>query len=309
MELVVVSGLSGSGKSVALAMLEDLEWYTLDNVPARLLSLVVGELVELDDPKFRRLAIGLDSRPRPEDLPVTLALLEDLRGRQLRCQLLFLHASETALVQRYLDTRRRHPHSPMQSGERTLADAIGYEQSLLAPLAEAADLVLDTSTMSVHELRDIVRDRVADQPRNQVSLQFQSFGFRQGIPKDADFVFDARFLPNPYWEPHLRPLTGRDTPVAEYLSASPEVQSYLDDISRFLDSWLGRIEAANRSYLTVAVGCTGGRHRSVFLAERLAQRFAEDFPGVTVRHTGLEEPRDASQPAPNPAAGADRTSR
>jgi RNase adapter protein RapZ len=301
MELVVVSGLSGSGKSVALAMLEDLEWYTLDNVPARLLSLVVGELVDSDDPKFGRLAIGLDSRPRPADLPVTRSLLDDLRGRGMNCQLVFLHASEAALVQRYLDTRRRHPHTPTTAGDRTLADAISYEQELLGPLAEAADLVLDTSTMSVHELRDIIRDRVAGQPRNQVSLQFESFGFRQGIPKDADFVFDARFLPNPYWEPDLRMLTGRDPGVIDFLSAHAEVDAYLEDIGRFLESWLGRIEAANRSYLTVAVGCTGGRHRSVYLTERLAARFQDAFPGVTVRHTGLERMaasgRDA---APNP---------
>jgi RNase adapter protein RapZ len=288
MELVVVSGLSGSGKSVALAMLEDIEWYTLDNVPARLLSLVVGELVKSDDPKFGRLAIGLDSRPRPEDLPVTRGLLEDLRGRGMRCQLVFLHASEPVLVQRYLDTRRRHPHTPDKSGDRTLAHAISFEQELLTPLTESADLVLDTSNMSVHELRDIIRDRVAGQPRNQVSLQFESFGFRQGIPKDADFVFDARFLPNPYWDPNLRMLTGRDGKVIEFLGASVEVQAYLEDVRRFLASWLGRIEAANRSYLTVAIGCTGGRHRSVYLAERLGALFQDDFPGVTVRHAGLE---------------------
>lgn len=288
MELVVVSGLSGSGKSVALAVLEDLEWYTLDNVPARLLSLVVGELIQGDDPKFRRLAIGLDSRPRAEDLPVMRQLLEDLRGRGMRCQLVFLHATEAALVQRYLDTRRRHPHTPATAGDRTLADAIDYEQELLGPLAESADLVLDTSTLSVHELRDIIRDRVAGQPRNQVALQFESFGFRTGLPKDADFVFDARFLPNPYWEPELRALTGRDPAVIDFLSSHPEVARYLEDVGDFLASWLSHIEAANRSYLTVAIGCTGGRHRSVYLTERLAARFQDEFPGVTVRHAGLE---------------------
>lgn len=288
MEIVVVSGLSGSGKSVALAMLEDLEWYTLDNVPARLLALVVGELTEGDDPKFSRLAIGLDSRPRPADLPVMRQLQADLEARGIRCQVIFLHASEPVLVQRYLDTRRRHPHSPDATGGRTLADAIGYERELLAPLAESADLVLDTSMLSTHELRDIVRDRVAGQPRNQVALQFESFGFTQGIPKDADFVFDARFLPNPYWDPELRRFTGRDAQVIEYLAAHAEVEAYLEDIARLLSQWLPRIEAANRSYLTVAIGCTGGRHRSVYLAERLAARFRDDYPGLTIRHAGLE---------------------
>ena len=300
MQLVVVSGLSGSGKSVALAMLEDLEWYTLDNVPARLLSLVVSELIDAGDPKFERLAIGLDSRPRPEDLPVIRRLLDDLRSRGVSRQLLFLHASEPVLVQRYLDTRRRHPHTPDAGGDRTLAGAIEYEQALLAPLAESADLVLDTSTMSVHELRDIVRDRVAGQPRNPVALQIESFGFRQGIPKDADFVFDARFLPNPYWEPELRLLTGRDEDVVRFLAARPEVEAYLDDITRFLRNWLLRIEAANRSYLTVAIGCTGGRHRSVYLAERLGERFRDDFPGLSVRHASLEQARARDGHTPNP---------
>ena len=288
MELVVVSGLSGSGKSVALAMLEDLQWYTLDNVPARLLALVVGELVDSEDAKFERLAIGLDARPRAEDLPVIRNLMEDLRARGLRCQLIYLHATENVLVQRYLDTRRRHPHTPAQAGDRTLASAIQYEQELLAPLAESADLVLDTTATSVHELRDIIRNKVADQPRNQVALQFESFGFREGVPKDADFVFDARFLPNPYWEPQLRPLTGRDAPVAEFLAASPTMEAYIGDLTRFLGSWIGNIEAANRSYLTIAVGCTGGRHRSVYIVERLAEHFREAFPGVTVRHASLE---------------------
>jgi UPF0042 nucleotide-binding protein len=303
MELVVVSGLSGSGKSVALAMLEDLQWYTLDNVPARLLALVVGELVDSEDAKFDRLAIGLDARPRREDLPVIRGLMEELRGRGLRCQLVYLHAAENVLVQRYLDTRRRHPHTPAQAGDRTLASAIQYEQELLAPLAESADLVLDTSATSVHELRDVIRDKVANQPRNQVALQFESFGFREGVPKDADFVFDARFLPNPYWEPELRPLTGRDAPVVDFLAASPTVEAYLGDITRFLDNWIGSIEAANRSYLTIAVGCTGGRHRSVYIVERLAGHFREAFPGVSVRHASLErlEEEQGQAPAtPNP---------
>ena len=303
MKLVVVCGLSGSGKSVALAMLEDLQWYTLDNVPARLLGTVVSELVGSGDPKFARLAVGIDARPRAEDLPMVHRLLEDLRGRGVDCQLLYLHATENVLVQRYMDTRRRHPHTPDKSGDRTLVSAIGFEQDLLAPLAEAADLVLDTSAMSVHELRDIVRNRIADQPRNQVALQFESFGFRAGVPKDADFVFDARFLPNPYWVPELRPLTGVDEGVIQYLDASPMVEAYVGDITRFLDTWIGGIEAANRSYLTIAIGCTGGRHRSVYIAERLAAHFRDAFPGVSVRHASLERlsaEEGGAPPARNP---------
>ena len=290
MEVIVVSGLSGSGKSVALGMLEDLGWYCLDNVPSRLLPLVLGELTTGDDPKFGQLAIGLDARPRPEDLPVVQRLLADMRARSVRSQLLYLHASDPVLMQRYLDTRRRHPQSIGGAGpERTLADAIAYERRLLGPVAEAADLEVDTTTLSVHELRELIRERVVGRPRQQVSLQFESFGFRHGLPADADYVFDARFLPNPYWEPPLRALDGRDHAVDQYLAAHDEVLAYVDDLAGFLEAWLPTIEAANRSYLTVAVGCTGGRHRSVWIVERLAERFRGRYPGVQVRHSALHD--------------------
>jgi UPF0042 nucleotide-binding protein len=289
MEIIVVSGLSGSGKSVALGMLEDLEWYCLDNVPSRLLSLVLGELTSGDDPKFRQLAVGLDARPRPEDLPVVQRLLTNLRSSEVNLQLLYLHASDSVLIQRYLDTRRRHPQSIGQHGERTLADAIAYERRLLGPLSECADLVVDTTTLSVHELRELVRQRVVGRPRQQVSLLFESFGFRHGLPRDADYVFDARFLPNPYWEPSLRALSGRDQAVHEYLSRHEEVIAYVDSVAAFIDEWLPRIEAANRSYLTIAVGCTGGRHRSVWIVERLADRFRQRYPDVQARHSALHD--------------------
>ena len=289
MQLVLVSGLSGSGKSVALAMLEDLDWYCLDNIPVRLLPVVLDELTHASDAKFQKLAIGLDARPRDEDLPRIETLVPEIRGRGIDCRLLYLHASDEALMQRYLETRRRHPQSMTSAGGRSLEDAIRYERRLLAPLAESADLVIDTSDSSVHELREVVRDRVARHPTQRVSLQIESFGFRHGVPADADFVFDARFLPNPYWEKSLRPLNGLDDPIREYLRGFPEVQAYVDDLAGLLESWLPRIEAANRSYLTVAVGCTGGRHRSVYIAEKLAARFRERYPDLVVRHTGLPD--------------------
>ncbi len=287
MDLILVSGLSGSGKSVALAMLEDLDWYTLDNIPVRLLPGVLDELTRAPDAKFQRLAIGLDSRPRGEDLQRLESLVPSLRASGVHCQLVYLHASDEALVQRYMETRRRHPQSMASAGGRRLEEAIRYERELLAPLAESADLVLDTSGTGVHELREIVRERVARHPRQAVALQLESFGFRYGVPGNADFVFDARFLPNPYWEKNLRPLTGLDPAIREYLEGFPEVQRYIEDLARFLENWLPEIEAANRSYLTVAVGCTGGRHRSVYITEKLAARLRARYPEATLRHSAL----------------------
>ncbi|MEJ2515134.1 MAG: RNase adapter RapZ [Gammaproteobacteria bacterium] len=292
MDLILVSGLSGSGKSVALAMLEDLDWYTLDNIPVRLLPGVLEELTRAPDAKFERLAIGLDSRPRGEDLRRLETLLPSLKNSGVNCQLVYLHASDEALMQRYLETRRRHPQSMASAGGRRLEEAIRYERELLAPLAESADLVLDTSDTGVHELREIVRERVARHPRQTVSLQLESFGFRYGVPANADFVFDARFLPNPYWEKTLRPLTGLDPAIREYLDGFPEVQRYIDDLVSFLERWLPGIEAANRSYLTVAVGCTGGRHRSVYITEQLAARLSERYPDATLRHSALPAAAD-----------------
>jgi UPF0042 nucleotide-binding protein len=290
MELILVSGLSGSGKSVVLAMLEDLDWYCLDNIPVRLLGMMLEEMTREGDAKFAKLAIGLDARPRDQDLPELESLLPSLRDRGVDCRLLYLHADDDALTQRYLETRRRHPQSMVSAGSRSLEDAIRYERRLLAPIAELADVVIDTSRSSVHELREIVRDRVAGHPSQRVSLQLESFGFRHGLPPDADFVFDARFLPNPYWEKSLRPLTGRDPEIVAYLDGFAEVQSFIEDIATFLETWLPRIEAANRSYLTIAVGCTGGRHRSVYIVEKLGARFRERYPDARLRHASLGEP-------------------
>lgn len=290
MELILVSGLSGSGKSVVLAMLEDLDWYCLDNIPVRLLGMMLEEMTREGDAKFAKLAIGLDARPRDQDLPELESLLPSLRDRGVDCRLLYLHADDDALTQRYLETRRRHPQSMVSAGGRSLEEAIRYERRLLAPIVELADVVIDTSGSSVHELRAIVRDRVAGHPSQRVSLQLESFGFRHGLPPDADFVFDARFLPNPYWEKSLRPLTGRDPEIVAYLDGFAEVQSFIEDIATFLDTWLPRIEAANRSYLTIAVGCTGGRHRSVYIVEKLGARFRERYPDALLRHASLGEP-------------------
>jgi UPF0042 nucleotide-binding protein len=282
--LVVVSGLSGSGKSVALNMLEDLGWYCIDNIPAGLVQAVVSHSVQTAEPAYRRLAVGLDARNRPDDLAAIPALLDGLAGTGLRCEIVYLHADDEVLLRRYAETHRRHP---LAGDDRSLADAIAEERRLLHPLIDRSDLVIDTSRMSVHELRDLIGRRIESQGPGRLSILFESFGFKHGVPGDADFVFDTRTLPNPYWEPTLKPLTGRDGPVIAFLEASPQVQRMADDMVRFLEARLPEYQAANRGYLTVALGCTGGQHRSVYLVERLAAHFRRQYPNLLVRHNAL----------------------
>lgn len=284
MRLLIISGLSGSGKSVALHMLEDLDYYTLDNLPARLLPTLINELGEMGDPKFDRIAIGMDTRPAPEDVEETARLVDQLRGKGDGCEVLFLQADTEVLLKRYSETRRKHP---LSSDGRGLKEAIAFERQLLAPICDLADVVIDTSRMSVHELRVSVRERLASSSDGSMSLLFQSFGYKHGIPGDADFVFDARSLPNPYWVSGLRGLTGLDPPVIEYLQEHAPVARFIDDVSGFLQHWIPEIQRSNRSYLTVAVGCTGGQHRSVFITERLATLFRDQGFRVLLRHSEL----------------------
>ncbi|HEY7754397.1 MAG TPA: RNase adapter RapZ [Steroidobacteraceae bacterium] len=282
--LVVVSGLSGSGKSVALNMLEDLGWYCIDNIPAGLVRAVVEHSVRTGEALYRRLAVGLDARNRTDDLAAVPGLLEDLSRTGLRCEVVYLHADDEVLLRRYAETHRRHP---LAGADRSLADAIAEERRLLHPLADRSDLVIDTSRMSVHELRDLIGRRIESQEPARLSILLESFGFKHGVPGDADFVFDTRALPNPYWEPALKPLTGRDGPVIAFLEASPRVHRMAEDLVVFLENRLPEYEAANRGYLTVAIGCTGGQHRSVYLVERLAAHFRPRYPNLLVRHNAL----------------------
>jgi UPF0042 nucleotide-binding protein len=282
--LIVVSGLSGSGKSVALNMLEDLGWYCIDNIPAGLVQSLVSHSLSTEEPIYRRLAVGIDARNRPADLASIPSLITDLRRAGLRCEVLYLHAEDEVLLRRYAETRRRHP---LAGGGRSLADAIAAERRLLHPLIDASDLVIDTSRMSVHGLRDTIAKRVEPDTPGRLSILFESFGYKHGAPGDADFVFDARTLPNPYWEPALKPLTGTDRRVIEFLESSPQAERMVGDLIRFLESRLPEYEAANRGYLTVAIGCTGGQHRSVYLVERLASHFRAKYPQLLVRHNAL----------------------
>jgi UPF0042 nucleotide-binding protein len=288
MRLIIVSGLSGSGKSVALAMLEDLDYYCVDNIPAGLLPGFIAYTVRTSEVAYRRTAVGVDARNRPEDLDDVPRLVAELRRSGIGCELVFLRADNDTLLERFSETRRRHPLSRSGLG---LKEALEQEERLLAPVANAADLTIDTSKLSVHELRELVRERVVERKSGGPSLLFQSFAYRHGVPDDADFVFDARALPNPYWESSLRELTGRDEAVARFMAGHEEAAQFLADVTGFLERWLPSLVRSNRSYLTVAVGCTGGQHRSVYLAERLAAHFDDRYGRALIRHRDLASRR------------------
>lgn len=281
MRLIVVSGLSGSGKSVALRMLEDLDFYCVDNLPAGLLPDFISHSVRSDESQYRLTAIGIDARNRPEDIQIVPGQVAELKRSGVDCEIIYLRAEPETLLKRYSETRRRHP---LSRGGLGLAEAIAEEQRLLEPVAGAADLVIDTSRCSVHDLRELVRQRVGERTDSHMSILFESFAFKHGLPGDADFVFDARSLPNPFWEPGLAEYTGLDQPVIAYLEKHAVVQRWLDDLTKFLENWIPDMARTNRSYLTIAVGCTGGQHRSVFLVERLAAHFRQRYPLVMAQH-------------------------
>jgi RNase adapter protein RapZ len=286
MRLILLSGLSGSGKSVALHMLEDLEFYCIDNIPAALLKSFISHTVHSESNVYQRTAVGIDARNPDAEIETVPMLLDELKRSGINCELLFLVANDDELLRRYAETRRKHPLS--RRGE-SLQEAIALERRVLEPVLNAADLVVDTSRMGVHELRELVNRRIGKRPRDRLSILFESFGFKHGIPGDADFVFDARSLPNPYWEPSLRALTGRDEAVVRFLESQSSVEGFIEDIARFIEARIPEHQAANRRYLTVAIGCTGGQHRSVYIAERLAARAAAQWPQVSVRHSALPD--------------------
>ena len=284
MRLVIISGLSGSGKSVALHVLEDLGFYCIDNIPVPLLKSFVDEIVPRQDPTFDNVGIGLDARSRPSDLAEVPALVQKLRADGLSCEIIFLQADTKILLSRFSETRRKHP---LSNSKTSLEEAIAKERELLSPIINSAELVIDTSRMSVYQLRDQIRERVAPRTPGAVSILIESFGYKHGLPANADFVFDVRCLPNPYWEPQLRPLTGKDDRVREFLDAAPMVQRMVDDIAQFLEAWIPRYQDFQRSYLTVAIGCTGGMHRSVYVAEAVANKLAAKHVNIRTHHNEI----------------------
>jgi RNase adapter protein RapZ len=284
MRLIIVSGLSGSGKSVALNTLEDLGWYCVDNIPAGLLGAFISHTIRSGNKGYHQIAVGLDARNEAGEILSVPHQVQDLRRSGIACEIIYLHAEESVLLRRYAETRRRHP---LARDGADLRAAIAEERRLLEPIIYSADLVIDSSRLSVHALREMIRQRVEQRAASRLSIMFESFGFKDGIPTDADFVLDARTLPNPYWEPALRPLNGRDEEVVAYLQSRPEVEDFYQDIARFIEKRIPLYQQHNRAYLTVAIGCTGGQHRSVYLVERLAKHFGELYPQVMARHTAL----------------------
>jgi UPF0042 nucleotide-binding protein len=284
MRLIIVSGLSGSGKSVALHMLEDIDYYCVDNIPAALLKPLISHTIRDSGDIYPRTAVGLDARNRPAEIATVPQLVDELRRSGICCDVLYLHANDEVLLKRYAESRRKHP---LIGDGVSLREAIATERSLLEPITTAADLVIDTSHMGVHALRELIRGRIDRRQGGRLSLMFESFGFKHGIPGDADFVFDVRSLPNPYWEHALRPLTGRDAPVAAYLAGHASVREMIGELIAFLARRITEFASANRGYLTIAVGCTGGQHRSVYVAEQLAAHFRLSYPQVLTRHDSL----------------------
>ncbi len=288
LRLIIVSGLSGSGKSVALHVLEDLGYYCIDNIPAALLKSAMREVQSGEGSAGELLAVGVDARNRSQDLEALPGLIDDLRDQGVRTDIVFLHASDEILLQRYSESRRRHP---LAEHGAELRKAISAEREILTHVNDAADLIIDTSQTSIYELADAIRERVDRRKPDSLSVLIESFGYKHRIPADADFVFDMRCLPNPYWSVELRGLTGLDSEVVEFLDAEETFHAMFEDIVSFLNRWIPRFEAAHREYLTVAIGCTGGQHRSVHMTEKIAASLREYHEPVLTRHNNLPHRR------------------
>ncbi|ASA56155.1 RNase adapter RapZ [Vibrio gazogenes] len=285
MRLIVVSGQSGAGKSVALRVLEDLGYYCVDNLPIDLLDAFLQSV----QGSKQNVAVSIDIRNLPRDpslLSETFLSLKQSVSHNVN--VLFLDATEDALLKRYSETRRIHPLS-LHNSNLTLAQAIAQEKRILAPLKQQADMLFNSTNKSIHELSETIRMRVEGRERKHLIIVFESFGFKYGLPSDADFVFDVRFLPNPHWQPELREFTGLDAPIKSFLEQHAEVLDMRQHIQSFIDYWLPSLEKNNRSYLTIAIGCTGGKHRSVYLTQQIGEYFSQLGHQVQIRHTSLEQ--------------------
>lgn len=294
MRLIVVSGLSGAGKSVALNTLEDEDFYCIDNLPTGLISPLVEQLLPGDMAIHECVAVGIDARSDVSDLRAFPELLDRLRERDgLSVEVVFLQTAMDTLLRRFSETRRKHP---LSRDGMPLIEAIDREQDILSGISDRADLLIDTTHLTLHGLRALLRERLLPDDPHGLSLLLQSFGFKNGVPLDSDFVFDVRCLPNPHWEPRLRALTGADQEVIEHLEASEDVERMFESIRDFLERWLPAFQAENRAYMTVSIGCTGGQHRSVYLAYRLAGHFRDRIEQVSVRHRELQLSDRVSRP-------------
>lgn len=284
MKLLIISGTSGAGKSIVLHALEDIGSYCVDNLPMALLPAFAKEMASSEKQVYETIAVGLDARNLTNDFAAFPQLLREIGDSGIHYEVIFVDASDDTLIKRFSETRRRHP---LTDSEVPLEEAILNERLMLKPVIAHADMQIDTSRTNVHQLRDLVQKRIDPSSSSTMSVLFESFGFKHGIPVEADFVFDVRCLPNPHWEPHLRALTGCDSEVADFLESHDEVNCMFDEIKNFIESWLPRFAADNRSYLTIAVGCTGGQHRSVYFVKRLTEHFQNLQQRVLTRHREL----------------------
>jgi UPF0042 nucleotide-binding protein len=278
-DVIIVSGMSGGGKSTALNALEDLGYYCIDNLPGAMLP-NFGPRIPANPDLYRKVALGIDARSRESDLQVVIDWIDSLKEKGFNCRLLFITAEENVLIKRFSETRRRHP---LTGSDKVLPAAIKNEKLLLEPLRKCSDQVIDSSNTNIHQLRRQVWNFV-DRRTSDMTIVLQSFGFKEGVPQDADFIFDARVLPNPYWNEELRGLTGKDAAVISWLEKDQQVLKMTQDIQTFMNSWLPAFQDAQRSYVTICIGCTGGKHRSVYLAEKLTELLAEGHENVLVHH-------------------------
>lgn len=276
MHIFIVSGRSGSGKTVVLRVLEDLGYYCVDNLPVDLLPALSHSLSQ----NYPQVAVSIDVRNLPSSEQELMDNL-DFLPKGVKTTVLYIDAKDEVLIRRYSETRRLHP---LTKGDASLPDAIAQESKLLDGLSSRADLHINTSDLNVHQLTEMVREKILGKSDKELVITFESFGFKYGVPNDIDFVFDARFLPNPHWEPELRALTGLDLPVKDFFSSQPLVNKFVFQINNFMSTWLPHLERNNRSYLTIAIGCTGGKHRSVYIAETLAEQFRSRGKNIKTRH-------------------------
>lgn len=282
MKLIIISGRSGSGKSTAIRALEDSGYNCIDNLPISLLEALIMEYLK-EDTTETKLAICIDARSKSlEKFP---DILMKLQNRAIERQIIYLDALGPSLVKRFSETRRKHP---LTTKDIDLRQAIDMEARILASVADLANLIIDTTHLGAKQLSEQIKERIILREESSISLVFRSFGFKHGVPVDTDFVFDLRCLPNPHWEPKLRPLTGLNQEVENYLDEQPMVIEMFDELSGLLKRWIPRFEANERIYMTIGIGCTGGQHRSVYMAEKLARYFSEQFENVLVRHRELE---------------------
>jgi UPF0042 nucleotide-binding protein len=283
--LIVVSGRSGSGKSTVLHVLEDVGFICIDNLPVGMLASLFDHLQQGDSNSPHKVAVGIDTRNAQGELAQFPVILDQLKTAGIMCDVVFLNATTSALIRRFSETRRRHP---LSSESVDLKKAIALDLKLLEPIAGVASRHIDTSNMSLHQLRDLIKKQIVPETSGNMAVLFQSFAFKHGVPVDADFVFDVRCLPNPYWKQELRQYNGGDPPVIEFLDSQTEVAAMLADLNGFISRWIPRFIRTNRSYLTIAIGCTGGQHRSVYICNQLAQQFAGKLPNIQLQHRELD---------------------